>query len=147
MAEVWSNDAKTTLLLAIGPSDTTLTVVDPSKFPGTGNFRLRVGTSKNYEYMMVTGVAGAVFTLTRAIEGSAAVAHAVGEPVAHVLTAGSVAAIASGTSLTGGTVSVGLDAGKGSTPAAGVSLYISTDTGNWYANNAGAWLMVFSPAT
>lgn len=67
--------------------DTTLNIVSPSAFPTSGNFRILVDT----ELMLVTGVAGNVFTVTRAAESwngsQVATAHASGSLVVCVHTA------------------------------------------------------------
>lgn len=99
MAEVWVNDAKTTLQAAIGPSDTELVLTDPSKFPATGNFRLRVDTGQNVEYMLGTARSGSTVTVTRGIEGSTAIAHAINVACVHTLTAGSLETLAAGGSV------------------------------------------------
>lgn len=99
MAEVWANDAKTTLQAAIGPSDTELVLTDPSKFPATGNFRLRVDTGQNVEYMLGTARSGSTVTVTRGIEGSTAIAHAINVACVHTLTAGSLETLAAGGSV------------------------------------------------
>lgn len=86
MTEQFANDAVTSLNGFIAADATSLTVRDASAFPTTGDFRLRVDA----ELMLVTAVADKVFTVTRGIEGSTAVAHASGTEVKHVLTAASL---------------------------------------------------------
>lgn len=66
----------------------TATLVDASAFPTSGDWRLRVDD----ELMLVTGVAGAVLTVTRGIEGTANVAHADGRAVKMVHTAAALLA-------------------------------------------------------
>jgi hypothetical protein len=65
---------------------TTLEVNSATSFPTTGNFRIRVDN----EIMLVTGVASAVFTVTRGAESTVGAAHTIGATVSHVLTAGAL---------------------------------------------------------
>lgn len=88
MAENLANDFATTLAGAVDNSTGTLTVVLASGAPAP-NFRIRVDD----ELMLVTAVAGTTWTATRGIEGTAAASHASGAVVAHVLTAGALAAL------------------------------------------------------
>jgi hypothetical protein len=81
--ERFANDAESTLAEAIGSGDATLAVADHSSFPAEGDFRLRVDD----ELLLVTHVAGGVFTVERGIESTKAAAHAKGAEVLHVLTA------------------------------------------------------------
>ena len=83
MTEQFANDYATTLSGAITDSATSLVVASATGAP-TVNFRIRVEN----ELMLVTAVAGATFTVTRGIEGTATVAHADAVAVTHVLTAG-----------------------------------------------------------
>jgi hypothetical protein len=73
--------ATSTLVNAINSGATTLEVAAPELFPTDGNFRLRLGN----ELMLVTGVAGAVFTVERAKEGTTATSHNAGIAVLGVL--------------------------------------------------------------
>jgi hypothetical protein len=90
MTEQFTNDASTTLNGAIGSADATLTVNSATGFPATGNFRVRIDN----EILLVTSVAGTLWSVTRAVEAvagvQAAAAHANGVVVTHVLTAGSL---------------------------------------------------------
>jgi hypothetical protein len=92
MAEQFTNDASTTLNGAIGAADATLTVSSTTGFPATGSFRIRIDN----EILLVTNVAGTLWSITRAVEPvsgvQAAAAHANGVVVTHVLTAGSLLA-------------------------------------------------------
>lgn len=86
MAEQFANLALTTLASAIDDSETTLTVINPTLFPNTNDFRIVVGN----ELMLVTGVSGNDFTVTRGIESTTPVAHNSGSRVACVLTVASL---------------------------------------------------------
>ncbi len=87
MTERFSNQAVTTLSAAITtPTATTCTVTDATAFPTSGNFRIKI----DGELLLVTGVAGTTFTVTRGIEGTAAATHASGASVIHLLTKGSL---------------------------------------------------------
>jgi hypothetical protein len=86
MTEQFANAAQSTLAGAISNVATTLTVASAAAFPTTGTFRIIVDS----EIMLVTGVAGAVFTVTRGAEGTAAAAHASGATVTGIITAGAL---------------------------------------------------------
>jgi hypothetical protein len=81
--EQFANNAQSSLAAAVGAGDTSLTVANAIPFPATGNFRVII----DGEILLVTGVVGNTFTVTRGAEGTAAAAHAVGAYVTHVLTA------------------------------------------------------------
>ena len=85
--EQFANLAGTTLVGGITAFVTSITVANGgSPFPATGNFRIRIDT----ELMIVTAVAGNVFTVTRGAEGTTAASHSDGAQVVFVLTAGSL---------------------------------------------------------
>jgi hypothetical protein len=87
--ETFANQAVTTLSAAItGVTATSCTVIDATAFPATGNFRIKIDS----EIVMVTGVAGNTFTITRGAEGTTAATHASGASVIHLLTKGSLEA-------------------------------------------------------
>lgn len=67
------NLAKTILNGSITSSQTTLTVQSTSGFPSSPQFRITVGDDA--EIMLVTAIAGSVYTVDRAPEGPTAVAH------------------------------------------------------------------------
>lgn len=93
MVEKFGNLAQSTLSAGITSGATTLTIVSATLFPTSGNFHIVVSavaadnSLTNPEIMLVTGVSGSTFTVTRAQEGTTAVAHSGGEVVANVLTA------------------------------------------------------------
>src|ERR1044071_4748807 len=78
--------AWSTITGAINASDTTITVASATPFPTSPQFRLILGD----EIVVVTGVAGAVFTITRGAESTTAASHASGTSVFLVLTAASL---------------------------------------------------------
>ena len=89
MTEKFSNNAVNTLSAAITTTTaTSCTVTDATAFPATGNFRIKI----DGEILIVTGVAGATFTITRGAEGTVAATHASGANVIHLLTKGSLEA-------------------------------------------------------
>jgi len=115
--ERFANNAATTLSAAITSTTvTSLTVTDASAFPASGNFRIKIED----ELLIVTGVAGTTFTVTRGAEGTTAATHASGTDVIHLLTKGSLEARVANRFLT--------DA-YANKPAAGVKgrLFIPTD--------------------
>jgi hypothetical protein len=88
MTEQLKNLSISTLVGNIGSGDTSLTVASAAPFSATGNFRINIDN----ELMLVTGVAGAVFTVTRAAEGTTAASHIGGANVSQVLTVASLQA-------------------------------------------------------
>lgn len=87
MTERFANDVATVLVGSITAGATSLVVASSSGFPSAGNFRVRIDD----EILLVTGVGGTTWTVTRAAEGTAAAPHAGLAVVAHVLTAGGLA--------------------------------------------------------
>jgi len=85
--EQFSNDASSTLNGTISSSATTLVVTSATLFPSIPQFRIVVEA----EIMIVTGVTGTTFTVTRGAEGTTAASHTSGVSVTHVLTAGALA--------------------------------------------------------
>ena len=88
--EQFTNDAITTLVNTIASTDTSLTVATNLGFPASAQFRIRIDN----EILLVTGVSGATWTVTRAVEPvsglQVAAAHAAGASVEHVLTQASL---------------------------------------------------------
>ena len=85
--ERFANGGLSSLDAGISDSDLALTVKSAVGFPTGGNFRIVVES----EIMLVTAVAGKTFTVSRAEEGTSAVAHDADVAVFHILTAGSLA--------------------------------------------------------
>jgi len=115
--ETFANQAVTTLSAAItSVTATSCTVVDATAFPASGNFRIKIDS----EILIVTGVAGNTFTITRGAEGTTAATHANGANVIHLLTKGGLEARVANRFITD------LYANK---PAAGVKgrLFLPTD--------------------
>src|SRR5687768_2164275 len=93
MAEQLANFAQTTLASTMTSGATTLTGVDCSSFPATGDFRVLVqlvdaitGVVTQRELMKATSRASNVVTVTRAQESTTAVEHDAGSVVAVPLT-------------------------------------------------------------
>ena len=72
--ERFSTQAATTLYAGAGAGDLSIQVQDATHFPTKPEFRVRIGQ----ELLLVTGVAGATWTVTRGIEGTTAADHAAG---------------------------------------------------------------------
>lgn len=88
-SEKFTNGAYTTLATAAAAGDSTISVSSAALFPTAGNFRIAV----DRELMLVTGVSGTTFTVTRGIESTTAVAHSYNAPVIGVITAGAINAL------------------------------------------------------
>lgn len=84
--ERFSNQASTTLATSVGSGDLSISVQGTVHFPTQPEFRIRVGQ----ELMLVTGVSGVTWTVTRGVESTSALAHAAGTAVVAVLTAGAL---------------------------------------------------------
>lgn len=87
--EQFTNDASSVLDGGIDATQTTLDVIDASKFPTTGDFRIRIED----EILKVTGVASETFTVVRGQEGTTGAAHSDGDDVDHIVTAVSLLSI------------------------------------------------------
>lgn len=92
MAEVFVNNASTQLASGCVIGDTAIIVSNPAPFPTHGDFRILIDN----ELMMVTGVSGDVFSVTRAIESTVEANHVLDAQVASVLTAGALGTISGG---------------------------------------------------
>lgn len=91
MTERFANNAISTLALGVTSGSTFIQVTSNAPFPTSPTFRVRVDD----EIMVVTAVAGAVFSVTRGAEGTVAASHTAGATVTHVLTAGALQQMAS----------------------------------------------------
>lgn len=89
MAEKYSNFATSTLASGITASDTSVTLVDGSKFPTTGDFRVLLES----ELVKCTARSGNVLTIVRAQESTSAASHASGVVASNVLTSGALTAL------------------------------------------------------
>ena len=85
--ERFANGGLSSLAAGINDAVLALTVKSATGFPTGGNFRILVES----EIMLVTAVAGNVFTVSRAQEGTSAASHDADVAVNHVLTAGALA--------------------------------------------------------
>lgn len=91
MAELYSNNANTTIVGAINNSVTSVTLTSATGFPGSGTYAAMIyvntaGVFSNVEIVTVTAMAGAVATITRGQEGTTAVSHAAGESFSALFT-------------------------------------------------------------
>ena len=81
-AEQFANNAQSTLNGALDNSQLTLVVTSAASFPTQGNFRVLIDS----EIMLVTGVSGSTFTVTRGAESTTPATHSNGATVTQVVT-------------------------------------------------------------
>ncbi len=132
--ELFTNDAQSTTVGSIDDTTdpVTFTVTSAATFPTTGNFTIKIDS----EYLLVTTVAGADFTASRAQESSVIASHLAGATVTLGLTAGSHKRI------------IGEFHGSGTyanRPAAATAgrLYFPTDNpGLIYRDSGSAWQII-----
>lgn len=104
MTQLYTNNANTTLSVALTAAATSL-VVQPgagAKFPAPAAgdsflltlFKVAGGVESGYEIVKVTARASDTFTIVRAQEGTVAQAYGVGDQVSHRITAGTMAGLA-----------------------------------------------------
>jgi len=96
--EQFSNFASTSLLSAVGTGNSSLSVASVSGFPALvagGQFRICVQDTPVSvpELMLVIGISGNSFTVTRGYEGSTVSAHIAGALISLVITAGIISNI------------------------------------------------------
>ncbi len=121
--EQFSNNASSTLNAPISSSQLFLLVVSAAGFPTSGNFRILVDS----EIMLVTGVSGTQFSVTRAQEGTTGAAHNTGANVTNILTAGALVQLRLDAEAgSGGGASSGLAAARPSATGSG-KLYFCDD--------------------
>lgn len=139
--ELFSNNASTTLNGTITSGATSLVVASATGFPVSGNFRIAVDSGVNLEYMLVTGVSGTTFTVTRGIESTTGVAHLSGVVVTQIITAGAISQVKTDT--IAGSVLVGLSSALPAATGSGI-IYFATDIHELYVDNPGTstWLNV-----
>jgi len=82
--ERFADNAVSFLAAPIAAGDLSLTLTTIQNFPTSPEFRLRIGQ----ELLLVTNVSGAVYTVTRGIEGTTPASHPQNARVVCVLTAG-----------------------------------------------------------
>jgi len=80
--EQYANDAVTILGAAVSLIDLTITVTSVANFPVTTPFRIMIDS----EVMMVTGIAGLVWTVTRGLEESTIATHLINTDIFQTLT-------------------------------------------------------------
>ncbi len=81
--EQFVNYAPIALAAPCGSGDASITVTNPSALPTSGTYRLVI----DFEILCATIRSGAVVSVTRGTEGTAAVAHALGAAVVPTVTA------------------------------------------------------------
>jgi hypothetical protein len=124
---------QSTLTAGIGTSDVTLTVASASAFPSSGNFRILIDN----ELLLVTGVSGTTFTVTRNIEGTSPAGHSNGATVTHIVTAAGLTQFrADGQPLTGSLI-----ANRPASAPTG-QLFIPTDSPVVSQYNGSSWVDV-----
>jgi len=77
-----TNAGTSTLNGGINSSQTTLTVTSAAPFSSLPQFRIIIDS----EIMLVTGISGSVFTVTRGAEGSSAASHSNSATIAQIIT-------------------------------------------------------------
>src|SRR5690242_2724335 len=88
MSEQLANSVASGLLNPILATDTSIVVMDASRFPdpASGNYRLLCDS----ELMLVTGKTSNTLTVTRGIEGTTAAVHGANTSCIVILTAGAI---------------------------------------------------------
>lgn len=130
--EYFADRARSTLAVDCTATATALTINTPAQeFPASYPYRLICGT----EIMRVTARAGNVLTVTRAIEGTAAAAHALGAVVAHGVTAGALNDLAGRANLVGDQYGKPLD----NAPATRGRMYYDEFTPSLYVDDGTVW--------
>ncbi len=114
--EQFTNNATTTLNGTINNSVTSLVVTSATGFPTSANFRILIED----EILLVTAVAGTTYTVTRAMEGTAATTHNSGTTIYHLYTKGGIEQLLSDYD------QYGAYASRPATPYAGTT-YTATD--------------------
>lgn len=107
MTERFANSARSLLTNTIDEDDDEIVVDDASPFPSDGTFRIRIEN----EIMVVNGVSGNTFDVTRGAEDTVATSHTAGAEVTHPLTAGAIEAVKAELSGGGGSLPDGTDPG------------------------------------
>jgi len=157
--ELFSNAAMSTLAAGIAPGAASLQVVSAAGFPAGGNFRIAI----DQEIMLVTGVIGTTFAITRAVEPyngvQVAAGHGLGAVVVGVLTVASLAVsgavgppgptgppgpLAIGTAVTGGTATEVLFVGAGNLLAQSANMTWDDTAKTLTLSNAGDILHILT---
>ena len=112
--EKFSNNAITVLSGPIDSTTTTIVVDSASLFPTLPQFRIRIDD----EILLVLGVAGTTFTVTRGVEGTSNVSHLSGALVTQILTSGALTQFGTDLLATPGTITASTPTGD--VPVTGV---------------------------
>jgi len=128
MVEQFANNANTTLNGGITASATTLVVNSATGFPTSSQFRILIDS----EIMLVTGVSGTTFTISRGQESTSAASHLSGATVSQILTNGALQQFRSDN------IQVGTFASR---PAAGIAgrIYRPSDGNITFIDTGSAW--------
>lgn len=129
-SEKFANAATSTLNGAITSSATSLVVSSAALFPSTPQFRIIIDT----EIMLVTGVSGTTFTVSRGNGGTTAASHANTAVVTQILTKEAINQIISDNSQLGSVNSIPANEKSGRIYRTSDSPYAFFDDGtNWHA--------------
>jgi len=97
MPEQFANNASSTLNGLISAGSTTIVVTSAATFPVSPDFRLLLGSDPvTAEIVLVTGVSGTTFTVSRGQEGTTAIGWPNLTAVTHILTAGAINQVITG---------------------------------------------------
>ena len=136
--ERFSNQASTTLASSVSSGDLSITVQSTTHFPTQAEFRIRIGQ----ELLLITGVAGATWTVSRGVESTTAASHAAGSAVVAVLTAGGLDEMRSeieAEHLTAGSLASAttqIDVSAATAPTAGQALVATSSTSATWQDKA-----------
>lgn len=136
--EQFANNATSTLNGTISSSVTALVVASVALFPTSPQFRIIIDS----EIMLVTGIAGTTFTVTRGVENTTQASHTTGAAVSMILTSGALSQFKTDTLAAAPAITTISDA-VGNLPAPSVSgrIFIPTDrTFSVYRDNGSSWL-------
>ena len=133
MAELFVNDPGTTLAAGCTALATFIIVTGASGYPTSGNFRIKI----DQELMMVTGVSGVTWTVTRGIESTTPTTHLSGAAINHTVTAGGLIAGFSDSTQIGTYASL-------PSPLRSGTLYMCTDSPYSFVSDGSSWHAYYS---
>jgi hypothetical protein len=138
--ERFANRPITTLNVGVDSSETSLVVTDPSLFPGVPQFRILIED----EIMLVNGVSGSTYSVSRGAEGTTASSHLSGVAVIHILTAGALDELRSASGLRSDTTIVNVDAATAPTTG---QMLVATDSthATWQTVSSGGPKTLYLP--
>lgn len=147
MTEQFANFSQSSLAAPITALQTSISIATPASgqtFPTQGNFRITVQSfdvttqipTSAPEIMLVTAVAGNVFTVQRGAESTNAIAFASGAQVTHGVTAGVMQALSTGGG--GGIASINADTTSAQLIVGGTGITVSTTAGTTTVTATGA---------